>query len=87
LPPCTFAELRAGLRPAQGLDALKVSRADIAELLLKIRILELRIAMHCVELPGLRGAGSDSDPVKFAVEGGIGLDRGEAGMSPVVAVP
>src|SRR6185369_7432224 len=83
----TFAELRAGLRPAQGLDALKVSRADIAELLLKIRILELRIAMHCVELPGLRGAGSDSDPVKFAVEGGIGLDRGEAGMSPVVAVP
>src|SRR6187455_1344443 len=41
----TFAELRAGLRPAQGLD--------VAELLLKIRILELRIAMHCVELPGL----------------------------------
>src|SRR5689334_5003827 len=84
---CALAELRAGLRPAQGLDALQISRADAAELPLKARVLELRVAMRRVEPPRLRGAGSDGDPVKSAVEDGIGLDRAEAWMSPVVTVP
>ena len=84
-----LTELRAGLRSVQGLDALHISRADIAELFLEVRVLELRVAVRRIELPRLEtpGAGRDGDPVKSAVEGGIGLDRGVAGMPPVVAVP
>ena len=84
-----LTELRAGLRSVQGLDALHISRADIAELFLEVRVLELRVAVRRIELPRLEtpGAGRDGDPVKSAVEGGIGLDRGVTGMSPVVAVP
>ena len=84
-----LTELRAGLRSVQGLDALHISRADIAELFLEVRVLELRVAVRRIELPRLEtpGAGRDGDPVKSAVEGGIGLDRGVAGMSPIVAVP
>ena len=85
---CAFADLHgAGLRSTQGLDALQVSRADIAELLLEICVPERRVAMHRVEPPGLPGDGSDGAPVKSAVEDGVGLDRRETGMSPVVAVP
>ena len=64
-------------------------RADIAELFLEVRVLELRVAVRRIELPRLKtpGAGRDGDPVKSAVEGGIGLDRGVAGMPPIVAVP
>lgn len=84
-----LTELRAGLRSVQGLDALHISRADIAELFLEVRVLELRVAVRRIELPRLKtpGAGRDGDPVKSAVEGGIGLDRGVAGMPPIVAVP
>lgn len=85
---CAFAELHgAALRPTQGLDALEIPSADIAELLLEIRVLERRVAMHRVEPPGLPGDGSNGAPVKSAVEDGVGLDRCEAGMPPVVAVP
>src|SRR5262249_40510838 len=48
---------------------------------------ELRVAMHRVKPPRLRGAGSNGDSVKSAVEDGIGLDCAEARMSPVVTVP
>lgn len=84
-----LTELRAGLRSVQGLDALHISRADIAELFLEVRVLELRVAVRRIELPRLElpGAGGDGDLVKFSVEGGIGLDRGVAGMPPIVAVP
>src|SRR6187455_2570298 len=84
-----LTELRAGLRSVQGLDALHISRADIAELFLEVRVLELRVAVRRIELPRLKtpGARRDGDPVKSAVEGGIGLDRGVAGMPPIVAVP
>jgi hypothetical protein len=85
-----FAELhRAGLWPPQGLDALDVPHADIAELPLKVGILERYSAVRSVEFPGLElpGVGRDGDSVKFAVENVIGLNSGVTGMSPVVPVP
>src|SRR6478736_3747393 len=41
-----LTKLRAGLRSVQGLDALHISRADIAELFLEVRVLELRVAVR-----------------------------------------
>jgi hypothetical protein len=72
-----------------GLDALDPSCTDIAELPLKICVLERHAAaMNWVEFPVLELAtASDIDSVKSAVKSCVGLNRGVAAMSPIVAVP
>ena len=71
------------------LDTLHTFAAHIAELLLKLRILELHIAvMSWVKFPVLELATAGIvDLIKLAVEHGVGLDRRKASVSPIVMVP
>ena len=72
-----------------GLDALDASCTDIAELLLKICVLERHAAaMNRVEFPVLELAtASDVDSVKSAVKSCVGLNRCVARVPPIVMVP
>ena len=72
-----------------GLDALDASCADIAELLLKICVLERHgAAMNRVEFPVLElTTASDIDSVKSAVKRCVGLNRCVTSVSPIVVVP
>ena len=71
------------------LDALDAFAAEVAVLLLKIRILELHAAvMSPVEFPVLElPTTTDVDFVEFAVERGVRLDRRKPTVSPIVVVP
>jgi hypothetical protein len=72
-----------------GLDTLDASCTDIAELLLKICVLERHVgAMSRVEPPVLElPAAGDADSVEPAVKDIVGLDRSVTSVSPIVVVP
>ena len=69
-------------------DTLHAFAAHIAELLLKLRILELHVTvMSWVKFPVLELATAGIfDLIKLAVEHGVGLDRRKAAISPIVVV-
>ena len=71
------------------LDALNVLAANTSELLLQIHILELHVAVvRRVEFPILElPAPAKIHLVEFAVQHGVGLDRREPAVSPIVVVP
>src|SRR6476660_8432786 len=71
------------------LNALHVLAASISELLLQIYILELHVAVvRGIEFPVLElAAAGEIHLVEFAVQHGVGLDRRETAVSPIVVVP
>src|SRR5262245_24574095 len=72
------------------LNALNVPRACISELMLQIYVLELHVAVvRRIEFPALELAAATGKihPVESTVQRGVGLDRRETAVSPIVVVP